>query len=132
MKLSIQQSYLAMFYLLDMFYWITKDDCLGSLLGGFNPYLFVGGMSADPAAWDDWINSVKKISDEELLTSKEAFLCTVEFVRFHKDEFGFELGWLIDGINAMSEDNEKWTASINKALQDTCSADDTPAESADL
>jgi len=105
-----------MFYLLDKFYQDTNDDCLGSLLGGFNPYLFSDSMSADPAAWSDWETSVKKITSEELLTSDEAFQATKIFVSFHQEEFGFDLSWLIDNLNTMTPYCEEWKTSIRQAL----------------
>jgi len=116
MELSIKQSYLAMFYLLDSIYDNTKDECLGSLLGGFNPHLFVESMSADPAAWGDWKNMVIRITNKELLTVDEALEVTQKFIIFHRDEFGFDLDWLIDRLNTMTSNNEDWLSSIKKAL----------------
>ena len=119
MKLSIRQSYLAMFELLDGFYQDTKDDCLGSLLGGFNPSLFINSNSADSAAWLDWMNSVKKITVEELLTSDEALCTTRAFIDFHKKEFGFDLKWLIEELNSMSANSDKWLKSVKKAVEES-------------
>lgn len=60
MEMNLRQSYLAMFYLLDEYYDVTKNDILGSLLGSLNPFLFSDGMPADQAAWIDWENCIKK------------------------------------------------------------------------
>ncbi len=116
MKLDIKQSYLAMFEQLDGIYEETKDDCLGSLLGGFNPDLFIGSMSADPAAWEDWKKAVEKITGEELLTSDEVLCAVREFIKFHQEEFGFDLNWLIDKLNATSVDSSDWIRSVRTAL----------------
>jgi len=106
-----------MFNLLDKIYQDTNDDCLGSLLGGFNPYIFADSMSADPAAWGDWKTSVKKITSEQSLTPNEAFQATKTFVNFHQDEFGFDLSWLIDKLNTMSSNGDEWKTSIRQALK---------------
>lgn len=118
MYLDIRQSYLAMFYLLDSFYWVNEDDCLGSLLGGFNPYLLADSMSADPAAWEDWGRCVKKVTDREELTSDEAFRAAWTFVKYHIEEWGFELQWVIDKLNEMSVDSEAWKKCVERALDE--------------
>ncbi len=105
-----------MFHLLDKFYQTTKDDCLGSLLSGFNPYLFEGSMSADPAAWGDWNNSVKKITKRDSLTSCEAFEATYGFIVFHQEEFGFDLSWVIEKMQTMSADSDDWKSSIKNVI----------------
>lgn len=116
LKLTIRQSYLAMFNFLVKCYQDTKDDCLGSLLGGFNPDLFVDSMSADPAAWGDWKNAAKKITDKELLTTDEAFRATQVFIKFHQEEFGFDLSWVLNKLDSISANSEDWLASIREAL----------------
>ena len=117
LHLSIKQSYLAMFYLLEMIYENTKNDCLGSLLGGFNPHLFRGSMSADSAAWEDWNNIVQKITNERLLTSGETLRVTKAFVKFHEDEFGFDLGWLTDELSNLSDEDEKWVKVVERSFE---------------
>jgi hypothetical protein len=116
MNLSIKQSYFAMFYLLDSFYKGTTDECFISLLSGFDPHLFVDSMSADPAAWCDWNNVVKKIIGKDLLTSEEVLHTTKGFVQFHIDEFGFELGWLIEELNKITVSSQRWIGCVKKAL----------------
>lgn len=59
MKLSIKQGYLTMYYFIDSFYWESKSDDLGALLGDLCPTIFVDCISADPAAWTTW----RKIAD---------------------------------------------------------------------
>jgi len=63
-------AYKAMIKFLDKYYKLTKSDDVGSLLGGM---MFIGNSenmnTADPAAWNDWLESIeetkKAISDEE-------------------------------------------------------------------
>jgi len=106
-----------MFNLLDKYYRDTKDDCLGSLLGGFNPNLFIGSMSADPAAWNDWKISVKKITTNEFLTFDETLQAIKIFVVFHKETFGFNLVWLIDKLNLISVDDIMWSTIVKQAMK---------------
>ena len=105
-----------MFYFLDGYYVKNKDDTLGYLLSGFNPNLWVDSMSADPAAWEDWINTAKKITSEETMTSHEAFNATREFIIFHQNEFGFDLKWLIEELNALSAESKEWLECVSKVL----------------
>ena len=74
-----------MFRLLDEFYKSSNDECLGNLLSGFNPFLFSDEKTADPAAWDDWMSTVKKITDKDSLNEREAFFAACEFVKFHQE-----------------------------------------------
>jgi hypothetical protein len=75
-------------------------------------------MSADPAAWSDWNNIVKKIINKDILTSEEAFIAVKSFIQFHIDEFGFELGWLLDELKTISIDSQRWIDAVEKALNE--------------
>lgn len=116
MKLDIRQSYLAMFHMLEKIYKESEDENFASLLSGFDPFLFTDGMSADPAAWGDWNNVVKKISANNHLTSFEALNATKEFIKFHQDEFGFELDWVVARLSRISINNLEWLDCVSKAL----------------
>ena len=53
--MTSKQGFYLMFYLLDQMYWEnTENDTLGNMLSSMNPDLFEGGVSADPAYWEDW------------------------------------------------------------------------------
>ena len=67
MELSLEEAYLAMFYMLDEYYNSTKNDDLGALLSSLNPYLFIDSISADSAAWSDWIDIVSEVTHEKKL-----------------------------------------------------------------
>jgi hypothetical protein len=58
MNLTEKEAFAAMFYYLDSYYDRTKSDEIGSILGDLT--LLADGMPADPAAWEDWNDAVKK------------------------------------------------------------------------
>jgi hypothetical protein len=45
---------------------------LGMMLGGFSPQVFIGLKTADPAAWQDWIDAVNKVTKNKYITEAEA------------------------------------------------------------
>ena len=57
--LTTREAYLAMFAYLEALYDLTKADYLGGLLGGMS--LLEDDMTADPAAWQDWLEAVEKV-----------------------------------------------------------------------
>lgn len=59
-KLTIEQAYRAMFYFLDQEYERTKADEIGGLLSSLSWEITQGHGPADPAAWQDWTDAVKK------------------------------------------------------------------------
>ncbi|MCL2016158.1 MAG: hypothetical protein FWG68_07940 [Defluviitaleaceae bacterium] len=110
MKLNSWQAYIFMFEQLDKISktkpsnWIDKEDdkydTLDHLLGNFDPYIFQPG-SADPAAWEDWQNVLQKMKITEPMTVEQALQATENFVKFHIDEFGFELDWVIGELKSL-------------------------------
>jgi hypothetical protein len=61
--LTTKQAFKAMVIFLEKFYERTKSDDVGGLLGDL--MLLEGETTADPAAWEDWLESVKKSSDQK-------------------------------------------------------------------
>ncbi|MBB1631345.1 MULTISPECIES: hypothetical protein [Cupriavidus] len=60
-ELTIEQAYRAMFYFLEHEYELTKSDELGGILGSLSWQVWEGGHGpADPAAWNDWLEAVRK------------------------------------------------------------------------
>jgi len=57
--LTIRQAYEAMLLFLEGLYERTKSDDLGALLGDLQ--ILDDGGTADPAAWQDWLNSVQTV-----------------------------------------------------------------------
>lgn len=65
-NLTILESYKVMLAFLDYFYKMTNSDDLGGFLGGFAISKENEGYAEtmDPAAWNDWLNSVKLIIEK--------------------------------------------------------------------
>jgi hypothetical protein len=57
--LTIRQAYEAMALFLEGVYQRTNSDDLGALLGDLQ--ILEDGGTADPAAWQDWSNSVRTV-----------------------------------------------------------------------
>ena len=87
-----KQSYKTLFFLLEEFYTETKNDSVGVLLGSMDFELFDGSDSADPAMFEDFCDCLndcyKNTSTENIQT---AFSAAKQFLKFYKNEFGFNL-----------------------------------------
>jgi hypothetical protein len=57
-KISIHDAYRAMFVFLEREYELTHSDDLGGLLGSLQ--LLNDGKPADPAAWMQWLDAVRR------------------------------------------------------------------------
>jgi len=57
--MTIKEAYIAMQYFLEQFYERTGSDDVGGLLGDMT--LIDDKQTMDSAAWNDWINAVKKM-----------------------------------------------------------------------
>lgn len=58
-KLTISQAFDAMSKFLEGYYERTSSDDIGSLLGDMR--ILKDGGTADPASWDDWLESVRDV-----------------------------------------------------------------------
>jgi hypothetical protein len=76
------QAFNIMKQYLNSFYHKTKSDDIGSLLGDI--WLLEDGLTADPAAWEDWVDSIKSIipgfKNHDQLTLEQAFLSARKFL----------------------------------------------------
>ncbi|GAB1577046.1 hypothetical protein [Bordetella petrii] len=72
-KLTIEQAYRAMFYFLLHEYEMTKSDEIGGMLSSLSWEIWAEGSGpADPAAWSDWQNAVKKaLSTDETAAPRQ-------------------------------------------------------------
>jgi hypothetical protein len=61
--LTKEQAFKAMVIFLEGFYERTQSDDVGGLLGDM--ILRENGTTADSAAWEDWIKSVRKITAQK-------------------------------------------------------------------
>jgi len=55
-RMTVRQGFEAMLLFLEGIYQRTGSDDLGALLGDLQ--MLEDGTTADPAAWQDWLNSV--------------------------------------------------------------------------
>ena len=104
--------------MLDEHYWEnTKNDALGSLLGDLSPYIFEGSISADPAAWTDWVSCVKKVSDLDMLKSDEVLQVCRIFLGFYMTDFGFDVGWILQDLEKLSAESDIWLTCVKKSYE---------------
>ena len=59
--LTIRQAFDAMVHFLERQYALDKSDDIGTLLGSLSLQIWADDTTADPAAWDDWMESVQKV-----------------------------------------------------------------------
>lgn len=59
-SLTVEQAYRAMFYFLEREYELTKADELGGMLSSLSWEIWERGGPADPSAWQDWLDAVRK------------------------------------------------------------------------
>lgn len=62
-KITVLEAYKAMITFLDYYYTHFGQDSVGSVLSDIQ--ILPNGHSADPAAWDDWLEAVKKTIDKK-------------------------------------------------------------------
>jgi hypothetical protein len=75
-NLTLKQGYLAMYAYLDALQRRTNSDDLAGFLSSMS--ILRDGTTADPAAWNDWLEAVKKITEEN---DENYGLLTVPFLK---------------------------------------------------
>lgn len=120
MELTVKQTFLAMFFLLDAYYDNGYGGDLGGLLGSINPHLFVGDMPADPAAFDDWKACISEVNDNRI-NPDVAYKAIIQFLEFYSREFGFNFKDVIHDVieHKIGNDNVDriWNESLEKVLE---------------
>jgi hypothetical protein len=66
-SLTTRDAYAAMYAILEDVYRRTGSDDLGVLLGGMST--LPDGGTADPAAWADWEDAVRRVRDGKVDTA---------------------------------------------------------------
>lgn len=61
-KLSYKEAFISMTCFLEKYYNRTNSDDVGSLLGDL--IFLQDEITADPAAWQDWLKCVKKVKEK--------------------------------------------------------------------
>lgn len=84
-KLTRLQAYHALIRFLEIYYEQTNSGDLGSLLGGMD--FLTDGSTADPAAWEDWTDSVNiVVKTDERLTELQAFNAMRKFLETYHEQ----------------------------------------------
>ena len=104
--MTLKQAYIKVFYYLEPYYFNTKDDLMGMLLGSMNPFFFVDDKPDNPnyyltgslATWEDWMRAVRKTTEGYTLEGDQTFAIMIDFLKIKKNEFGFAPGWIIDEL----------------------------------
>ena len=123
LSLSYSEAFEAMKDFLDKFYQKTKSDDVGSLLGDLS--LLSDGCTADPAAWDDWLNTIKKVAlpgqayFSSLDSYKAMLLFLIDFSARAEEKQVFDL---LAGMQLLEDNSPKnstiladWMESVNQA-----------------
>lgn len=99
--LTTKQAYLVMFQFFDAYYWRTKSDNMGTLLGGMS--LLDDGDTADPAMWEDWLIALKVAGFPEgmQLDERQAYLAAFRF---------------LDAYHSLTKADNLWTDGIGFLL----------------
>jgi len=115
--MTIKQAYIAAFELLVYCYNKSEGDELIDLLSCMDPYSWADGEAFDPATYEDWLNSVKVVTNDEQLTEMQAFQSMLEFLKFHERRFKFAPQWLINELEEVTYDKSKWLECIAYAMR---------------
>jgi len=113
--MNLRQAFIAAYYFLDIYYEETKDEAFLDIISGMNPFFWEDGGAADPATERDWENVAKSIVSGESLDSQQAFQAMYEYVKFYKTEFGFDFGWIMDGLLKKTHNSPTWLECVAKA-----------------
>ncbi|HTY81632.1 MAG TPA: hypothetical protein VMB24_02520 [Dehalococcoidales bacterium] len=109
--MSKAEALIYMCGILEERWFLTQDDEVGRLNGD----VFPGGRKGreilhtkDPAAWSDWEQAVKKITNEVMITEIQAKLAMIELMKEYNKQ-GFHLQETIDHFqHVLIQPNERW------------------------
>lgn len=117
-ELNLKQGYLAMFYLLDEYYWKpTQDDSLAMILSSLSPFIFIDCMSADPACWQEWQETAKKITNKDFMTVDDVLKTSIAFLKLYSNDF-YKIEWLIVELEKLSPESDILKIYVNKAIKE--------------
>lgn len=93
------QSYIALYNIIDKFYTEDKNDSISELASDMCPHTFKDSNSADPAVFEDFSDCLNScFAETEKIDVTTAFKASIRFLEMYRDEFGFELNDCIDRI----------------------------------
>ncbi len=64
---------------------------LANLLSDMSIKTFSDAGSADPAAYEDWLDIAKARGGNECIQENQIILVAVDYIKWYMDEFGYEL-----------------------------------------
>lgn len=70
-KMDAMLAYKAMFRFLENYYERGKEDEIAILLSCMSMEIFEGGMPADPAMWDDWLEAIQQVMAEQVRRTQQ-------------------------------------------------------------
>ena len=94
MMMNIKESYIFIFKALCTYWGKNHNLELGDLLTGLDPRVRKDKMPLDEAAWNDWINAVKKITPFEQISEEQAIQAMLLLLKEYGDQ-GFNLDEVI-------------------------------------
>lgn len=90
-----RKAFLAMYHLLDDIYPRYPYRNLAVVLGDTNPYLFKEGMSADPAAWEDFSQYYEEAKEAYSTDFDAAYYAAIRFLRVYEEEWDYPIPYAI-------------------------------------
>lgn len=91
-------AFLAMYHLLDSIYWSNPDDTLSVVLSDTCPYTFKDGMSADPAAWEDFSEYYKEATGAYNSEIEVGYNTALRFLCVYEEEWDFPIPRAIEAF----------------------------------
>jgi hypothetical protein len=91
--MTFKEAYIYMYATLQEYWRHTHDNDLAILISGFNLWSPISNNEkpGDPAAWDDWLKAVKKVTDLNSLNDIETLQSSIYLLRDYMDNQGFKL-----------------------------------------
>jgi hypothetical protein len=96
--MNLKEAYIYMYDLLQSYYLFNKNNELAPVLAGFaiNPSPSDRIISDDQAAWYDWIDAVRKVTQNDELNERDTLNAMIILLKEYNDHHGFELSQVID------------------------------------
>jgi hypothetical protein len=90
--MTLREAYIYMFATLDAYWDKAHDKDLGGILSGLSLWSPLSGneRTADPAAWEDWLAVVRKVTEKDSLDNSESLKAAIYLLQLYKQQ-GFTL-----------------------------------------
>ena len=95
-KTPCRKAFMAMYYLLDSVYSRFPYNNLGVVLSDICPFTFKDGMSADPAAWDDFCEYYKEAEGAYSSEIDVGYFTALRFLRVYEEEWDFPIPYAME------------------------------------